>query len=108
MIDTVSVRGWTTAQVSGLSALGAEQAGTLLRGLGQPAGAPTGVPSLSRDELNECLRSGRVRARFEPKIDLQSGRPVACEAISYVAHARHCRIRKGFTRTRRSPSPPPP
>jgi EAL domain-containing protein (putative c-di-GMP-specific phosphodiesterase class I) len=69
--------------------LSAEQAGTLLRGLGRPAGAPTGVPSLSRDELNECLRSGRVRARFEPKIDLQSGRPVACEAISYVAHARH-------------------
>ena len=69
--------------------LSAEQAGTLLRGLGQPAGAPTGVQSLSRYELNECLRSGRVRARFEPKIDLQSGRPVACEALSYVAHARH-------------------
>jgi EAL domain-containing protein (putative c-di-GMP-specific phosphodiesterase class I) len=69
--------------------LSAEQAGTLLRGLGQTAGAPTGVQSLSRDELNECLRSGRVRARFEPMIDLQSGQPVACEAISYVAHARY-------------------
>jgi EAL domain-containing protein (putative c-di-GMP-specific phosphodiesterase class I) len=67
----------------------AEQAGTLLRNLQQRAGATPAVPALSRDELNECLRSGRVRARFEPKIDLQSGRPVACEAISYVAHARY-------------------
>ncbi|MPZ44184.1 MAG: EAL domain-containing protein [Betaproteobacteria bacterium] len=69
--------------------LSAEQAGTLLRGLGQPAATATKAPSLSRDELNECLRSGRVRARFEPKINLQSGRPVACEAISYVSHARY-------------------
>jgi EAL domain-containing protein (putative c-di-GMP-specific phosphodiesterase class I) len=68
--------------------LSAEQAGTLLSGLGQQVAAVK-VPSLSRDELNECLRSGRVQARFEPKVDLQSGRPVACEAISYVAHARH-------------------
>jgi EAL domain-containing protein (putative c-di-GMP-specific phosphodiesterase class I) len=68
--------------------LSAEQAGTLLCGLRQRAAAAK-VPSLSRDELSECLRSGRVRARFEPKIDLQSGRPVACEAISYVAHARY-------------------
>jgi EAL domain-containing protein (putative c-di-GMP-specific phosphodiesterase class I) len=44
---------------------------------------------LSRDELNECLRTGRVRTRFQPKVDLQSGRPLACEAISYVAHARY-------------------
>ena len=69
--------------------LSAEQAGTLLSGLGQRTAAATRVPSLSSDELNECLRSGRVRARFEPQIDLQSGRPVACEAISYVAHAHY-------------------
>ena len=69
--------------------LSAEQAGTLLRDLSQRDGAAPAAPSLSRDELNECLRSGRVRARFEPKISLQSGRPMACEAIAYVAHARY-------------------
>jgi EAL domain-containing protein (putative c-di-GMP-specific phosphodiesterase class I) len=68
--------------------LSAEQAGTLLCGLGQHVAAAK-VPCLSKDELNECLRSGRVRARFEPKVDLRSGRPVACEAISYIAHARY-------------------
>jgi EAL domain-containing protein (putative c-di-GMP-specific phosphodiesterase class I) len=68
--------------------LSAEQACMLLCGLGQNVSTAK-VPSLSRDELNECLRSGRVRARFEPKVDLQSGRPVACEAISYIAHARY-------------------
>jgi EAL domain-containing protein (putative c-di-GMP-specific phosphodiesterase class I) len=30
-----------------------------------------------------------VRARFQPKIDLDSGRPVACETISFVSHARY-------------------
>ncbi len=69
--------------------LSAEQAGTLLRGLGKRVAATTRGPCLSGDELNECLRNGGVRAHFEPKVDLQSGRPVACEAISYVAHSRH-------------------
>ncbi len=62
-----------------------EQAGTLLRRLAQPP-VRTASPVLSRDELNQCLRTGRMHARFEPKIDLHSGRPVACEALAYVAH----------------------
>lgn len=69
--------------------ISAEQAGTLLRGLGPGGGTPAGYPNLSRDELNDCLRSGRAGARFEPKVDLVSGRPLACEAIAYVIHGRH-------------------
>lgn len=71
--------------------MSAEQAGTLLRSLGEAEPAKA-WPVLSRDELHECLRTGRVRARFEPKIDLRSGRPVSCETISYVAHAHYGEI----------------
>jgi EAL domain-containing protein (putative c-di-GMP-specific phosphodiesterase class I) len=69
--------------------MSAEQADSLLRGLGQRATDSTAAPMLSRDELNDCLRTGGVRARFQPKVDLHSGQPVACEAISYVSHARY-------------------
>jgi EAL domain-containing protein (putative c-di-GMP-specific phosphodiesterase class I) len=69
--------------------LSAEETGTWLRRLAQGANSRSDLPTLSKDELNECLRTGRVRARFEPKIDLETGRPVACEAISFVSHARY-------------------
>jgi EAL domain-containing protein (putative c-di-GMP-specific phosphodiesterase class I) len=67
----------------------AEEAGTWLRKLAHGASGRSELPTLSKDELNECLRTGRVRARFEPMIDLETGRPVACEAISFVSHARY-------------------
>jgi EAL domain-containing protein (putative c-di-GMP-specific phosphodiesterase class I) len=69
--------------------ISAEEAGTLLRSFAQAPGGRTVTPMLSTDELNDCLRTGRVRARFQPKIDLDSGRPVACQAISLVSHARY-------------------
>ena len=44
---------------------------------------------LTRDELSECLRVGRLKARFQPKVDLASGRPASCEAFSFVTHLHH-------------------
>jgi len=69
----------------------AEEIGTLLQNLAQsPTAATASKPSiLTSDELSECLRAGRMRARFQPKLDLASGRPVGCEALPYVTHARH-------------------
>jgi len=69
----------------------AEEIGTLLRDLAQtPTATATPRASiLTSDELSECLRAGRMRARFQPKLDLASGRPVGCEALPYVTHARH-------------------
>ncbi|MCC6533900.1 MAG: EAL domain-containing protein [Burkholderiales bacterium] len=69
----------------------AEEMGALLR---QYAAAParpamSSVTVLSKEELSECLRAGRLRAHFQPKVDLLSGRPVSCEALPYVTHARH-------------------
>ena len=68
-----------------------EEVGSLLRRL--PAGAPS--PSyerrhvLTRDELSECLRVGRLKARFQPKIDLATGRPASCEAVPYITHVHY-------------------
>lgn len=70
----------------------AEEAGTLLRRLASFEGGPLQTPRLSKEELNECLRAGRLRARFQPQIELHTGRPVACEAFSYVVHARYGEI----------------
>lgn len=69
--------------------ISAEQAGTLLRGLMPDATRSGARPVLSRDELNQCLRNGQLCVRFEPKMDLVSGRPLACEAIAYVSHEIH-------------------
>lgn len=71
----------------------AEEMGTLLRQFAQSANAANAsaarTPVLTKDELSECLRAGNMRARFQPKIDLESGRPVCCEALPYVTHPRH-------------------
>lgn len=67
----------------------AEEAGMLLRRLAAAPVAEPRLPVISKEELNECLRAGRVRARFQPKLELDSGRPVACEASSYLDHARY-------------------
>jgi EAL domain-containing protein (putative c-di-GMP-specific phosphodiesterase class I) len=71
----------------------AEEMGTLLmqsRSL-QPAlrEIEQRMRTLSKEELSECLRAGSVRARFQPKLDLESGRPVGCAAAPYVTHARY-------------------
>lgn len=68
----------------------AEEVGTLLRQLALASNdglARTSV--LTKEELGECLRSGSVRARFQPRIELESGRPVSCEALACVTHAVH-------------------
>jgi len=68
----------------------AEEMGTLLRQFAQSANADAAhTRLLTKDELSECLRSGTMRARFQPKVDLESGRPVCCEALPYVTHPRH-------------------
>lgn len=71
----------------------AEEVGTLLmqcRDVQQAARASERrTRTLSKDELSECLRAGSVRARFQPKLDLESGRPVSCEAAPYVNHPRY-------------------
>ena len=73
--------------------ISAEEVGTLLlqaRNVAAPGGrADSPLRILSKDEFGECLKTGCVRARFQPKVDLQSGRPVSCEAASYVAHPRY-------------------
>lgn len=68
----------------------AEEMGTLLRQFAQSAniGAARALV-LSKDELSECLRAGNMRARFQPKVDLESGRPICCEALPYITHSRH-------------------
>ena len=71
----------------------AEEVGSLLlqsRAL-RPAHAraETQVRILNKEEFGECLKAGSVRARFQPKVDLQSGRPVSCEAAPFVTHARY-------------------
>jgi EAL domain-containing protein (putative c-di-GMP-specific phosphodiesterase class I)/CheY-like chemotaxis protein len=72
----------------------AEEIGTILRQLAEDAqnSQASGIakaPVLTKDELSECLRAGRLGARFQPKLDLESGRPVSCEALPYVTHARY-------------------
>jgi EAL domain-containing protein (putative c-di-GMP-specific phosphodiesterase class I) len=44
---------------------------------------------LNKDDLGECLRVGRLKVRFQPKVDLGSGRPVSCEAQAFVAHLHY-------------------
>lgn len=65
-----------------------EEIGSLFRRL--PAEAHGGASDrrhrLTKDELAECLRLGRFKARFQPRIDLATGRPVACEAVPFVMH----------------------
>ena len=69
----------------------AEEIETLLRRVPQQAlPASNGrIPLLTKDELGECLRIGRLRARFQPKVDLGSGRPVSCEAVPFILHLRY-------------------
>lgn len=68
-----------------------EEMETLLRRIPQdPLPASNGrIPLLTKDELGECLRVGRLKARFQPKVDLGSGRPVSCEAVPFVLHLRY-------------------
>ena len=44
---------------------------------------------LTKEELGECLRVGRLKARFQPKIDLATGRPSSCEAVPFVTHLHY-------------------
>jgi EAL domain-containing protein (putative c-di-GMP-specific phosphodiesterase class I) len=80
--------------------LSAEETGMMLRRIAALEDDGANIPALSEEELNECLRAGRLRARFQPQIDLQTGAPVACEAFSYLVHPRHGEIAAaglGFT-----------
>jgi len=69
----------------------AEEMGTLLlqtRRLQIPGrSADTRMRILGKEELSECLRAGGLRARFQPKVDLDTGCPVGCEAAPFVNHA---------------------
>jgi len=68
----------------------AEEIGTLLRQFALASNNSLArQPVLTKDELSECLRSGSVRARFLPRIELASGRPVCCEALACVTHPVH-------------------
>jgi EAL domain-containing protein (putative c-di-GMP-specific phosphodiesterase class I) len=51
------------------------------------------MPVLSADDLNECLRSGRLHTRFQPKVNIESGRPSGCEAVAFIDHPRHGPVR---------------
>jgi EAL domain-containing protein (putative c-di-GMP-specific phosphodiesterase class I) len=67
--------------------ISAEEMGTLLRQFALASNNAVARPqAISREELSECLRSGAVRARFMPRIDLDTGHPACCEAIPYIAH----------------------
>lgn len=68
----------------------AEEMGTLLSQFALASNnALARSPVLTKEELSECLRSGSMRARFQPRIDLDSGRPVCCEALACVTHPVH-------------------
>jgi EAL domain-containing protein (putative c-di-GMP-specific phosphodiesterase class I) len=64
----------------------AEELGTLFRRL--PRVAIT-APELTKDELGECLRVGRLQSRFQPIVELASGRPAGCKASAFVTHMRY-------------------
>jgi EAL domain-containing protein (putative c-di-GMP-specific phosphodiesterase class I) len=65
----------------------AEEMGTLLRQFALASNNAVGGPrALTKEELGEFLRSGAVRARFVPRVDLRTGRPVCCEAMPFIAH----------------------
>jgi len=67
-----------------------EEIGTLFSRLprGTSAGPGGLAHVLSKEELGECLRVGRIKARFQPKVDLGTGSPVSCEALPFVTHVR--------------------
>jgi EAL domain-containing protein (putative c-di-GMP-specific phosphodiesterase class I) len=68
----------------------AEEVGTLLRQFTLASNnALARLPALTKEELSEYLRAGSIRARFQPRIELESGRPVCCEAVACVTHAVH-------------------
>jgi EAL domain-containing protein (putative c-di-GMP-specific phosphodiesterase class I) len=67
----------------------AEEAGTVLRSAATRPGIEPPVPLLSAEELNDCLRSGRIQMRFAPMVDLHSGAPFGCEAAACVVHLRY-------------------
>jgi len=68
-----------------------EEIGSLFRRLPSSMRAPLGERRhlLSKEELGECLRLGRLKARFQPKIDLATGRPTSCEAVPFVTHLHY-------------------
>lgn len=68
----------------------AEEVGTLLRQFALASNnALARLPLLTKEELSDCLRSGSLRARFQPRIDLESGLPVCCEALACITHPVH-------------------
>ena len=88
----------TVAQQHGINLVAAlrkpvsvEEIGTLFSRLPSSTGAGprNRAHVLSKDELGECLRVGRIKARFQPIVDLSSGRPVSCEALPFVTHLRY-------------------
>lgn len=54
-----------------------------------PGNHPRRMPALSADELNECLRAGRLHTRFQPKVNIESGRPSGYEAVAFINHPKH-------------------
>lgn len=65
----------------------AEEMGTLLRQFAMASNNAVARPQvITKEELSECLRSGAVRARFVPRIDLDTGHAVCCEAVPFVSH----------------------
>ena len=68
-----------------------EEIGTLFRRLPSSVQRGSGERRhlLTKDELGECLRVGRLKSRFQPKIDLVTGRPASCEAIPFVTHLHY-------------------
>ena len=85
----------TEAQQHGMSLVAAlrkpvsvEEIGTLFSRLPRKTSTSTAgrTPVLSKEELGECLRLGRIKARFQPKVELESGKPVSYEALPFVTH----------------------
>lgn len=68
----------------------AEEVGTVLtRDLVAPRPAPNTIPAsrrLTAADFTECLREGRMRTYFEPRVALDSGRPVGFEASARIMH----------------------
>lgn len=67
--------------------ISAEEMGTLLHRFAMASNNAVARPqAITKEELSEYLRSGAVRARFVPRIDLDTGQPVCCEAVPFIAH----------------------
>jgi EAL domain-containing protein (putative c-di-GMP-specific phosphodiesterase class I) len=68
-----------------------EEVGTLFRRMPSNVQRAAGERRhvLTKEELGECLRVGRLKSRFQPKVDLVTGRPTSCEAVPFVTHLHY-------------------